>query len=307
MKKNLLHALEALVPPHVPFINQYKRRDIFRCTHETHRGFGSAVSVYHVLKVKQCFPHGCISFQWRCQKLRKGAPCPRNYKHVGRPCASCPSFYDVKVVKKPEVIISEQAFHQFSNDLKSFESWIKRFTGKLVSVSGVINSVKPRYSLRIRSRKPSVIFQGFLLNFRETFIEDAALHDFLYMPVSSAQQHRWRFSRGDVLQCTGTFVVRNGMLLVEQIRAIEVVQRGEPCFWTDSRARVAQRTGTILPFQAEQCYSCDKGILLELVADDEPSGARRKMFCLEGVRNPQWCWYCAQRLLRLDECRSDEP
>jgi hypothetical protein len=26
------------------------------------------------------------------------------------------------------------------------------------------------------------------------------------------------------------------------------------------------------------------------------------MFCLEGVDDPQWCWYAVQRVLRLDEC-----
>lgn len=302
MKKELLRALESITPPSPVLINHYKRRDVFRCGHEAHRRFNSTVSVYHVLKVKKCFPNGCIYFQWRCRKLGKGQPCPRKFKHVGKACASCPHFYDIKVIRRPEIILSVESYSRFLRDFRAFESWIKEHEGRQISYSGIVNSVKPRYRLVIRQRKTAIIFTGFLLNFREGFINTSPFKDFVYVPVTNTQQKRLRFSRGDSLQFTGTFTVRNGMILIEHVRSIEILQRGEPCFWTESRARVAQRTGSLLPFQAIQCYFCDKGVLLEVSDEQYPSSVRRKMFCLEGITDPRWCYYKAQRFLRVDEC-----
>ena len=56
MNKNLLRKLEMLSPPPRELINQYKRRDVFRCSHESHLHFKSAVSVFHVIKEKKCYP-----------------------------------------------------------------------------------------------------------------------------------------------------------------------------------------------------------------------------------------------------------
>ncbi len=302
MNKNLLRKIESLVPPPARLINQYKRRDVFRCTHETHQHFNSAVSVHHVLKVKGCYPRGCIYFQWRCRKLNKGAACPRKFKHVGRACASCPDFYDVKVIRRPEIIIPSGEFERFQNDLKAFETWLREHGGRQVACSGVVNSIKPRYSLRLRAKKTSVVFEGYILNFREAFINNSRFHDFIYVPLSLAQQQRFCFAKGDTLSFTGRFTEREGLIVLEHIRGVEIQERGEPCFWTESRARVAQRSGTILPYQASKCHACDRGILLEVVAEEGRKGARRKMFCLEGVEDPQWCWYAVQRVLRLDEC-----
>jgi len=307
MKKNLLRSLELLAPPPARLLNQYRRRDVFRCRHESHRHFNSAVSVYHVLKVKQCHPDGCIWFQWRCRMLGKGAPCPRKYKHVGRACASCPHFYDIKIMRRPEVMISDQAFAQFTRDLRAFETWIRDHQGTRIACSGTVNSVKPRYRLRRRGAATAVVFEGFLLNFRGAFLDTDRFEDFVYLPLTVAQQRRFRIGRGDALHCTGTLVVRDGLIVLEHIRAVEIPQRGEPCFWNESRARVAQRSGRVLPFQAAQCYACDKGILLEVTDEDGCSRGRRTMFCLEGIADPDWCWYSAQRLLHLDACDGRAP
>gem|GEM_PF-4997594 len=43
-------------------INQYKRQDVFRCSHQAHFRFESNVSVYHVLKEKNVFPKDASIF-----------------------------------------------------------------------------------------------------------------------------------------------------------------------------------------------------------------------------------------------------
>ncbi|MCX8044321.1 MAG: hypothetical protein N3B18_09375 [Desulfobacterota bacterium] len=302
MKKALLRALETYIPPPAPRINQYKRCDVFRCGHDAHRQFNSSVSVYHVLKIKQCYPHGCVWFKWHCRKLENGKRCHRKFKHVGKACTSCPHFYDVKVIKRPEVMMGEQEFNHFMKELKAFESWIHERNGKLVSCLGTVNSVKPRYSLIQTRKKLSITFDGYLLNFHDSCIDKDIFHDILYVPITHFQQKRWRFARGDSLHFVGTFSVRHGLIIIEHIRSIEVLQRGEPCSWTDCKARIAQRTGSLLPFQFVQCYSCDKGVLIHVKSDEHQRGSRRRMLCLEGIADPRWCWYRTEKLIQCDMC-----
>lgn len=307
MNKNLLRKLESLAPLPGKLKNQYKRQDVFRCTHETHLHFNSAVSVYHVLKAKACWPEGCIYFQWKCRKLNRGEPCPRKYKHVGRACASCQNFFDVKIIKKPEILLPHREFEQFQKDLKFFEDWLGRHRGREVEFSGIINSIKPRYRLKTTAKKSYVVGAGFMVNFLEGFINTDAFHDFVYVPVSTGLQQKFHFAKGDDLSFTGQFNVSQGLVILEKIRGIEIARRGEPCFWTESRARVAQRSGSLLPYQAAKCYACDKGILLNVTEEDTSRRpVRHRMFCLEGVEDPQWCWYAVQKILMLDACPHEE-
>lgn len=310
MKKNLLRKIERFIPPPTEILNQYKRQDVFRCTHETHMHFNNTVSVYHVLKKKKCYPQGCIYFKWKCKKLNKGEPCPRKYKHVGRICTNCRYFYDVKVIKRPEVILPQKDFEQFLKDLKVFENWLNENRGRLVEFSGVINSIKPQYSLRKDTKRNFIHFDGFILNFLEGSINLKLFHDFIYVTASSKIQRKFRFAKADSVNFSGYFGVENGSIVLQKIRSIEVLKRGEPCFWTESRARVVQRTGSILRHQLDKCYACDKGTLLSIKSEKKALNeeSRRKMFCLEGVEEPEWCGYSLYKNLELYQCPiGDEP
>ncbi|MDH7501060.1 MAG: hypothetical protein QHH30_11840, partial [candidate division NC10 bacterium] len=64
--------------------NLYKRMDVFRCSQDGHEHFESAVSVYHVLRERRCYPEGCIYFLWRCRHPLREKGCPRGFHHVGR-------------------------------------------------------------------------------------------------------------------------------------------------------------------------------------------------------------------------------
>jgi len=306
MNKNLLRKIDLLAPFEHGLINQYKRQDVFRCTHETHAHFNSTVSVYHVLKEKKCYPGGCFYFRWKCHKLNKGEQCPRKYKHVGRDCSQCRHFYDIKVIKKPEIMLAQNDFRQFQYDLKAFETWLAGKVDRLVEFSGCINSVKPRYSLREGARRPRVVLEGFLLNFLEGSINARLVRDFIYVPISLGHQKRFHFAKGDCLQGRGFFAVVRGTFIVNLIRGIELESRGLACFWNESRALVAQKTGAILRRQADKCYACDKGILLENKGE---AGAflklRRRMFCLEGIKDPEWCSYPLQKVLDYAACPLD--
>jgi len=90
--------------------------------------------------------------------------------------------------------------------------------------------------------------------------------------------------------------------VLEHIRGVEIQERGEPCFWTESRARVAQRSGTILPYQASKCHACDRGILLEVVAEEGRRGRGEKCSALRALMIRSGAGMPVQRVLRLDEC-----
>ncbi len=308
MNKNLLRKLEQVAPVPDRIVNQYKRRDVFRCRHESHRHFNSAVSVYHVLREKQCYPDGCVWFNWRCKKLNKGDTCPRKYKHVGRDCTSCRQFYDEKVIKQPEILLSPDAYRQFQRDLERFERWVDEHADRQVEFSGKINSVKPRYQYEVGHRRPRIIFKGFLLNFLDGSINNRLVDDFMYMPISARAQARYRFGKGDALFCRGVFGLKEGSAVIGQCRGIDVLQRGEPCFWTESRAHVARQTGTLLPQQSEACHQCERGVLLSCEPPSgKKKGPRRRMFCLEGVGDPRWCGYAACKALSAREEERPQP
>ena len=100
--------------------NPYKRLDIFRCKYYNHAKFDYKVSAYHVLRVKNCYPQGCLYFKWHCKLLNKGQSCIKGFQHVGKKCFGCKHYYDEKVNNQPELLISEEEYHFFLDELEEF-------------------------------------------------------------------------------------------------------------------------------------------------------------------------------------------
>jgi hypothetical protein len=306
MNRNLLRLIENHFPPNPELINQYKRQDIFRCTHDSHSRFNHAVSVYHVLKVKQCYPDGCTYFRWKCRNLNKGISCPKKFRHVGRLCFSCRSFYDVKEINRPEVIVLQAQFKLFQNEFKEFEDWIEERTGREVEFSGTISSVKPEYLLRKVKKSSHVLLKGFLLTFYNCSINKISFNDTIYAPISISMQNRLNFSHGDVVFCSGYFTVNNGMVILRKIRRIEIHEKNKSACWTESQARVIQRTGTILPYQSGKCHACENGTLLHVYHDGEHLPQSRVLFCLEGVSDLELCSFKIKKLLTQTACPQED-
>ena len=305
MNRNLLRLIENHFPAKSELINQYKRHDIFRCTHDSHSHFNHAVSVYHVLKVKQCFPDGCTYFRWKCRNLNKGISCPKKYRHVGRLCFSCRSFYDVKEINRPEMIVPHAQFEQFQGEFKEFENWLEQHAGRQVDFSGTISSVKPEYLLRKVKKSAHVILKGFLLTFNNCSINKIPFNDSIYAPVSISMQNRCNFASGDVVFCSGYFTINNGMIILRKIRGIETLEKKSSACWTESQARVIQRTGTILPYQSAKCHACENGTLLHVFHDGDSLPQARALFCLEGVSDPELCSFKIKKLLMQTACPQD--
>lgn len=283
-------------------INQYKRGDVFVCRQEGHGAFNYRVSVYHVLKEKQCYPYGCISFSWRCNRFTKGLSCPRGYHRVGRMCFGCRFFIDEKINHRPQVLLSPEDFRVFQGQLQEFENWVEGLRGREVNFSGTVFSVKPNVILD-PSRHRRITFHGFLVVFREGFVDLIHLKDFCYLRVSGRVQEKYRFRPGDRLDFFARFAEDRGRIILVGVNRVEIDDRAEGFWWNGSRARVALQTGRMVDGQPERCLACKNGCLV----DAKPSrqmvpAVRRRLFCLAGVRNPKECPYLGLSEEVKDEC-----
>ena len=280
-------------------INHYKRHDIFKCVHQSHANFGHRVSVYHVLKTKKCYPEGCIYFNWRCRLLNKGKPCSKKFKHVGKNCFNCKEFYDEKEIFKPELLLSKVEYQKFIRDLNLFEDWLEELRGKEIDFSGTINSLKPSFCKNDNHRNNQLTFDGFLINFEEGYINLDHFDDFIYAKISSKMQHRYNFCKGDKVNFYSRFNEKDGRIILSRLNRIDIEKKAANETWTESKAHLAKRTGTIIPIQYETCLNCDKGSLLDIISE---SKRERMLFCLEGIRDPQFCSYTISKLLLADSC-----
>ena len=271
-------------------INHYKRQDVFKCVQQAHARFENKVSVYHVLKEKGCYPRGCIYFNWRCRKLNKGRSCPRKFKHVGRKCFGCKEFYDEKVINRPEVILSDEEFSKFMRDLGEFEAWLNSLKGMEVNLTGIIYSVKPRMRQVIQGKRGHIALSGFLLIFREAFIDLVKFEDLCYLTISKGLQAKYRFSKGDKVDLYARGSIDRGRLILKRPNRIEFDERGEGETWSWDKALVAARTATPIPHQLEKCFACDRGCLLDIIERTNVGERyKRQLFCLEGIKNPELC------------------
>jgi hypothetical protein len=273
-------------------INQYKRQDVFKCSHQAHFRFEKSVSVYHVLKDKRCFPVGCIWFKWKCRLLNKGQSCPKGYKHVGRDCFSCKNYFEEKIQYQPEVILSPDEYKKFQRDLEEFEEWLERTIGRWMEFSGKVHSVKPHFRKVVYGAKEILEFPGYLISFREGYLDRIFFRDAIFVTVSRRTQLNLKFSKGDEVEFKARLRTDKGRIILDRIKYVEFPHKEEADTWSQGQALVARSTGTELDCQPEKCMLCDNGSLLDVVEKHgDKSIVRRHLFCLAGMEDPEACVY----------------
>jgi hypothetical protein len=259
-----------------------------------------------VLREKKCYPQGCTYFRWKCANLNKGKPCKKKYKHVGRACFSCRFFYDVKEINQPVLLLTEEQFKLFLVELEEFEDWLMQISGKQVAVTGNITSVKPQYFLHQGKKSYKIVHNGFFITLYNCSINFSLYSDALYVPIPSVVQNKHRFTKGDMISFNGYVTVKNGMLFINNMRHIEMLDKKDTGSWTDVHAKIAQWYGAILPYQSAKCHACDKGMLLQVLPiDNMETISSRLMFCIEGVSDPASCWYKLHKSLDIYTCPQD--
>jgi len=287
--------------------NPYKREDVFCCNQGGHERFENAVSVYHVLRERECYPEGCVWFQWRCRHPRGEKGCPRGFRHVGKMCLSCPHFYDEKVLRYPRLLLSPQKYREFLKELQSFEEWLRWLSNREIEAGGTVNSVKPHFKEVIHSHGSHVTFHGFLLNFAEVYLDLVHWKDFCYVTLGKKMQSLHRFRKGDQVSFRAKVRMDWGRLVLFRVRAVEMESKAEGEFWTESKAHLARRLGASCPDQPERCLGCERGALLDVVEGTERLERRdRRLFCLEGFSDPGLCSLHAGVELALQRSRIEK-
>ena len=288
--------------------NLYKRLDVFRCTHDSHRDFGHVVSVYHVLKEKRCYPRGCVYFKWMCRKLDRGLPCPKSYEHVGRKCAPCSEYYDEKVVKHPRLLLKPENYQLFLKDFRGFEQWLDDKKAKELNCAGTIKTLKPRFIMNQYHGRSHLSFKGFLLVFQEVFIGLTLFEDTVYAVLSPSQQSRLRLGEGDRLEFRATLRLDRGRMILDRVHGIEIEEKSTAKNWTIAEAKQALLLGKICEYQYEKCLNCPHGSLVDIKESEFPSNGqkRRKLLCLKGVSDPKYCIVQAEeKLFQEDYCQGE--
>jgi hypothetical protein len=281
--------------------NPYKRTDIYRCDYAAHAKFKHRVSAYHVEKVKACFPHGCLIFNWSCALFNKGKSCPRKFKYVGRLCSGCNHFSDEKLNYQPSIKISDLELDSFREDIEQFEEWISENSNKDLELLVTVNSVKPCFKKTIAGGKGQIRLDGYLLAFKEGFIGRDNFEDYFYAHVSPNQQERLKFARGDKFEAKGRLSFDRGRILFPKIWAIEFESKSGDFAWSHSEALVARQTASHFKNQSENCLRCWFGALVDVSEKNYGNMTqKRELFCLKGFSDPSLCYINQRR--KIDYC-----
>ncbi len=271
--------------------NLYKRSDIFFCPHRLHKHRESGTSAWHIIKHKQCFPAGCMTFRWRCRKFESGQKCPRKKKHVGKDCFSCPFFFDVKEAYQPEVKLQQEEYEDFARRFAEFEEWVEGLQGRRIEVRAEVSTINPHLVNHGKNGELRIAGRGVLLYFREGVFQYDKFLDPFYARVSFNVYERYQVAAGDEIDFKGELRIDRGRFVIERVGGIEKI-RGGGGEVADLRAfRQARFSGTMIDGQPAKCLRCRHGLLIDSVNGDGRSQPRRLMYCTKGVADYRYCPY----------------
>jgi hypothetical protein len=280
-------------------INQYKRQDVFLCTHDAHQKHGHRVSVYHVMRRKQCYPDGCTYFRWRCKELERRKKCFRGYTHVGRKCFGCKFFDEEKMTRN---LIGSAHVNLISalEEVYNFEEWMRDAIPKEHECLATISSVKPRLVRSVyrtasahRPDQEHNRLMGYLVCFGDIYIGDVHLEDYSYAVIGRDFQKRLRLIPGDRMEFRASFQILDGRIVFQQLKHIQFKTKSDSSnSWTDSDSLIVKYTGQVLLNQADKCIACDQGMLIDVIEHEQGEETTyHRMYCMKGMRSASLCTY----------------
>ena len=225
---------------------------------------------------------------------------------MGRKCFGCKYYYEDKICHQPDVILDNKEFEKFEKSLEEYEEWLESVVGKDVEFSGEINSVKPHLKKVVSGSKQNIFFKGFLLSFKQGFINRVFLDDYLYASVSIKSHEKNKFAAGDKIDFLARLRVDHGRIVLDRVRRVEFTEKSDAVSWDLSQAIVAKNVGTELDCQPEKCLRCDKGCLLDVIQRTESKDKiSRHLFCLAGIEDPEVCYYDLKKKIDQDKLQED--
>ncbi len=286
-------------------INPYKRLNVFKCKSIGHTKFEHRVSVYHVLRVKNCYPQGCLYFLWRCQLLNKGKSCSKGYNHVGRKCFGCRHYFDEKIHNQPVLLLSEDEYHHVLNELEDFEDWLESIKDRHLDIQATIATVKPGLTRIIHHQGSHLKLNGYFIHFNEAFIDTVSWEDHCYALIFPDHQERFKFAPGDKIEFRAKIELDEGRLVLKKMNNVEFLQRSGKQTWSNSQALVVKQGTISFNKQSIQCLHCDQGMLIDVIDQSRPQWERsRELCCLKLFPSPEVCYYAVEKKLteEIDQC-----
>lgn len=254
-----------------------------------HRHFKSEMSPYHVLIAKNCYPDGCVYFQWKCRLLAKQKSCFRNFKNVGRECFNCKYFYEEKVHQYPESMLTESEYVEFMDEFDEFFDWIRSLQNKRVLCEGTVSSVRPDLAVEIYNSHSKIVLRGFLIGFQSGYLDNINFEDPFYLRISSISQNKLKIRTGDNLEFEANLNLDRGRLKFVRPGRFQFFERGSAPPPQKNELLVAINSATTQSGQPAKCLKCSKGVLADLTTHDV--GPRRVIVCLMGMPDYQLCTY----------------
>lgn len=282
--------------------NLFKRQDVFRCRHDSHSGFSYAVSVWHVMEEKECYPEGCVYFRWHCKKIETKKKCHRNYSTPGRFCYSCQSFYDTKEIYRPEVILGEREWEDFQREYRRFKWWVEELREGSVSFLGTVEHVKPRMLKILQKRGCTFRQRGFLVKFSSGFLGRTRFEDSLYMKVGRGLQRRIGFKAGMEVEADVEVRLSKGRFLLTRPKRISS-SPGDPARDGLSLLNYSPFGSRTFQNQPSRCVACEAGVLVDVLdGTDNERFVGRELLCLDGVPSPELCTRKGALQIKLENC-----
>lgn len=284
--------------------NLYKKNNIFICKHDIHKHFSSKISVYHILEKKKCYPDGCVYFKWKCKVLAKKKKCHRNFTKVGKNCFSCKYFYEEKIHQFPQIVIDQNEKTEFEYRYAEFCDWINSLKDKRVFCEAIIDSIAPDFVLYNNNGKYNIGLRGFLLIFKEGFIDDQHFEDTFFLHLNSNTQNKFRFREEDELEFKANVKIVDGKLELFSAGSFNFYLRGKTKPLLKSDLLVSISTATTFAQPYPKCHSCKFSILPKI--QNVHFGKKRVLVCTKGINEPD---YCVERLEKKlqnsDKCEND--
>jgi len=267
--------------------NLYKLSGVFRCTHDIHRHFKSELSPFYILTVKNCYPDGCVYFNWKCRLLAKQKTCFRGFSYVGRKCFNCRYFYEEKQHHFPEYIGSKDEFHSFNERFEEFEVWIQDLMTRRVAVEGNIANVVPALSMHQERSHYHLNANGFLVRFDEGYIDNCLFSDNFYLSISPLTQNKMLFRKGDSLEFEASLSIDRGRFKFTKPGRFQFFERGSDKPIRKADVLVASKTFTVQEKQPVKCLRCEHGVLVDFLSSQ--NGPSRCVICLKGIVDNNIC------------------
>jgi len=266
--------------------NLYKQCDVFKCIHDVHLHFNAEMSPYHILMEKNCFPHGCVYFQWKCKLLAKQTRCFRNFTKVGRKCFNCRYFYEEKIHQYPEFLRLQTTPDEFLENFEEFNEWVLQLKNKRTSCEGIVSEVRPDFILKKQYNNYLLVLRGYLISFQEGYIDNQFFQDKFYLRISTTTQNKLLFRKDDAVEFEARLMPDRGRFKFIKSGSFQFTRRGDvnSIFKYDV---VTQKTFTIHPEQPVKCLNCQHGILVDIETRDP--GPKRTVICLQGIQEFKDC------------------